>query len=313
MGKWERIKLGVQDVVEQLGVSRSYAYRLIRRLNDEPVETGNIVIPGKVSAGHFNERLAGKTANPTAAFAMSVSKDSKCGTWYVRCWYRDWQNERHKKTKRGFKSKKDAEIWERDFFARSNGAPTMTFGELCDFYAEGMKPRLKRNAWLTKEHMIGAKILPHFKNKAVNEIKPTDIIKWENKMLESRTFTGHEYTPTYLRAVSNQLSAILNHAAKFYGLDYNPMTKVERIGAKSAGEIQYWTKDEHLAFSKTVMDKPESFLAFEPLYWTGMRIGELPALTSADFDLRNQTVKIANLTSGSETKTSSLRRRRPNP
>ena len=140
--------------------------------------------------------------------------------------------------------------------------------------------------------MIRTKILPYFKDKAVNEIKPTDIIKWENAMLESRTSTGHEYAPTYLRAVSNQLSAILNHAVKFYGLDYNPMTKVECIGAKSAGEMQYWTKDEYLAFSKTVMDKPDSFLAFELLYWTGMRVGELLALTPVDFDFRKQTVKI---------------------
>lgn len=223
---------------------------------------------------------------------MSVSKDGKRGTWYVQCWYRDWQNERHKKTKRGFKSKKDAEAWERDFVARCNGAPTMTFGEFCSLYAEDMKPRLKRNTWLTKEHMIRTKILPYFKDKAVNEIKPTDIIKWENAMLESRTSTGREYAPTYLRAVSNQLSAILNHAVKFYGLDYNPMTKVECIGAKSAGEMQYWTKDEYLAFSKTVMDKPDSFLAFELLYWTGMRVGELLALTPADFDFRKQTVEI---------------------
>lgn len=57
----EKKMLGVQDVVEQLGVSRSYAYRLMRRLNDELSETGNIVIPGKVSAKYFNERLFGKT------------------------------------------------------------------------------------------------------------------------------------------------------------------------------------------------------------------------------------------------------------
>ena len=33
------------------------------------------------------------------------------------------------------------------------------------------------------------------------------------------------------------------------------------------------------------MDKPDSFLAFEVLYWTGVRVGELLALTPANFDL----------------------------
>ena len=60
----ERKMLGVQDVVEQLGVSRSYAYRLMRKLNDELEETGNIVIPGKVSSEYFNERLFGKSSQP---------------------------------------------------------------------------------------------------------------------------------------------------------------------------------------------------------------------------------------------------------
>lgn len=40
------------------------------------------------------------------------------------------------------------------------------------------------------------------------------------------------------------------------------------------------------------MDKPISFYAFELLYWTGIREGELLALTPADFDLENKTVTI---------------------
>ena len=32
------------------------------------------------------------------------------------------------------------------------------------------------------------------------------------------------------------------------------------------------------------MDKPRSYYAFEMLYWTGIREGELLALTPSDFD-----------------------------
>ena len=41
------------------------------------------------------------------------------------------------------------------------------------------------------------------------------------------------------------------------------------------------------------MDKPVSYYAFQMLYWTGIREGELLALTPADFDFEHGTVKIS--------------------
>ena len=41
-----------------------------------------------------------------------------------------------------------------------------------------------------------------------------------------------------------------------------------------------------------MMDKPISFYAFEILYWCGLRLGELLALTAADFDFDESTVRI---------------------
>ena len=40
------------------------------------------------------------------------------------------------------------------------------------------------------------------------------------------------------------------------------------------------------------MDKPISFYAFEMLYWCGIRMGEMLALTPADFDFVKSTVTI---------------------
>ncbi len=42
----------------------------------------------------------------------------------------------------------------------------------------------------------------------------------------------------------------------------------------------------------TVEDKPEARMAFLLLYWTGMRIGELLALTYNDIDLEKRTISI---------------------
>lgn len=41
--------MGVTEVAEQLGTSKAYAYRVIRKLNAELVKEGRLVIQGKVS------------------------------------------------------------------------------------------------------------------------------------------------------------------------------------------------------------------------------------------------------------------------
>lgn len=135
----------------------------------------------------------------------------------------------------------------------AGGSLSMTFGEFVKLYEEDVRPRLKLNTWLTKEHAIATKILPHFSSKRVDEITSTDIIRWENELSAARTATGEPYAPTYLHIVSNQMSAILNHVVRFYGLASNPMLKVGKMGAKQAGEMRFWTKSEHLRFSEAVM------------------------------------------------------------
>lgn len=61
---------------------------------------------------------------------------------------------------------------------------------------------------------------------------------------------------------------------------------------KKNREMLFWTKEEYLKFADAMMDKPMSYYAFEMLYWTGIREGELLALTSADFDFEKRTVTI---------------------
>ena len=47
-------------------------------------------------------------------------------------------------------------------------------------------------------------------------------------------------------------------------------------------------------FSEAVMDKPDAWLAFEVLFWTGLREGEMLALTPSDIDLARSRVSVTN-------------------
>ena len=111
----------------------------------------------------------------------------------------------------------------------------------------------------------------------LNEIKPTDIRRWQNELSASRGKDGKPYSQTYLRCINNQLTAIFNYAVKYYGLKENPCHKAGGMGKKKADEMLFWTKDEFNAFIPTVADKPASYAIFMTLYYTGIREGELLA------------------------------------
>lgn len=223
---------------------------------------------------------------------MPAYKDPAKGTWYVSFYYVNWKGERERKLKRGFSTKRDALEFEREFLQQKTADLTMTFEAFVKIYIEDMKNRIRQHTWKTKTSIIEGKLLPYFKDKKMSEITPKDVIQWQNEMMSYRDKNGRAFSPVYLKTLHNQLSAIFNHAVKYYELKSNPAAKAGNMGKEKSKEMLFWTKDEYLKFAEAMMDKPISYYAFEMLYWCGLRLGELLALTSSDFDFIKSTVTI---------------------
>ena len=223
---------------------------------------------------------------------MAAFKNKDNGTWYVQFRYTDWKGERQQKLKRGFATKKEAQAWEREFLMEKQADINMTFESFVALYEKDIKPKLKINTWLTKESIIQKKILPYFSKRKLSEITAKDIIDWQNEIRGLTDSHGKPLSKTYLKTVHNQLSAIFNHAIRYYGLQINPAQRAGNMGAEERREMLFWTREEYTLFSEAMMDKPISFYAFEMLYWCGIREGELLALTPADFDFQKQTLRI---------------------
>ena len=64
------------------------------------------------------------------------------------------------------------------------------------------------------------------------------------------------------------------------------------MGKAKGKEMLFWTKEEYLKFSEVMKDKPISYYAFEVLYWTGIREGELLALERGDFNIPDRKLTI---------------------
>lgn len=223
---------------------------------------------------------------------MAAYKDEQRGTWYVSFHYYDWTGKNCRKVKRGFKTKREATEWERHFRMKEAADLDMTFEEFVQAYTRDMKPKLKHNTWLTKEHILRTKLLPYFRDKKMRDIRPKDIIQWQNEQISYRDEKGKPYAPTYLKTLQSELSALFNHAVRFYELKSNPVVKAGPLGKGKAEEMLFWTKEEYKKFADEMMDKPVSFYAFEMLYRCGIREGELLALTAADFNFDKETVTI---------------------
>lgn len=217
---------------------------------------------------------------------MPAYKDKERNTWYCSFYYTNWKGEKKLKKKRGFTTKKEATSWERNFLETQQSDVNMSFENFWNVYLKDMEVRLRENTIITKKYIVELKILPYFKKKAINDIKPSDIREWQNELI------NEGYKATYLKTINNQLSAIFNYAQRYYSLSDNPCLKAGTIGKARAEEMQFWTKEEFNKFVKGIEDKIQSKMAFYTLFWTGIRIGELMALTYSDIDFKDSIISI---------------------
>ncbi|MDU2099073.1 MAG: tyrosine-type recombinase/integrase [Staphylococcus sp.] len=83
---------------------------------------------------------------------------------------------------------------------------------------------------------------------------------------------------------------MLNHAVRFYGLRINPCKIVgyAKVPNEIPNKMRYWTYDEYLKAIDNITDL-KSKTAINLLYWTGMRKGELYALTWNKIDFNDKT------------------------
>ena len=92
---------------------------------------------------------------------MAVIKNNKTGTWEVRTYYKDLTGARKQKPRGALQEERSLE-WERNFKLKEDQSINMSFKSFVDIYLTDLEPRIKRNTFLTKKHIIETKILPYF-------------------------------------------------------------------------------------------------------------------------------------------------------
>ena len=205
--------------------------------------------------------------------------------YYASFYYADYAGKRTRKKKEGFLTAAAAKQFEKDFLDQHIGSSDILFKNLVENYFADCAQRLKPNTVHQKKLYFKTHITPFFSDYPISEIKPLHVRQWQNGIVKK------DFKPGYLRMIHAQLAAVLNYAMKYYGLKQNPATLAGSIGTlKQQKAIQFYTPDQFKRFMRHVMEKYR--LAFKILFFTGLRIGELLALTIGDFDPAAGTLDI---------------------
>jgi len=222
---------------------------------------------------------------------MPTYYDETTKAWFCKFYYTDYTGAKKQKKKRGFKLQREAKKWETDFLAKESTQIDIPFDIFVESYLKDMATRLKPYTMQMKQYLIEKHIIPYFSNKRVNAITALDIRQWQNQLIEYRDIKGKGLSSVYLRKISAQMTAIFNYAVKYYDLTTNPCTKAGNIGNNKSKEMDIFTQEEFNKFIDHLEDSIDHAI-FMTLFYTGMRKGELFALTVGDIDLTNGVINI---------------------
>ena len=190
-----------------------------------------------------------------------------------------------------YATKKEAEKALSLFKLKENQNVKKEFSIVASAYFEEMYKKRKESTVYCYESAYEKNIKPYFENKDIYSINIQDVNKWHDILTEKG------FKRNYLNKCYIILNSIMKFAQKNYGLEKNC---VEIVGCfegtneeviKDEEKIRYITFEEFKKFISFV-DSKEWFTFFNFLYYTGMRKGEIQALTWNDIDFKAKNITV---------------------
>ena len=216
--------------------------------------------------------------------------------WFAKFQYTDSEGNKRTKIKRGFRTEKEAKAFEKKFLADVEANKDYLFEKVVEFYFETCSNQIKLSSLQTKQSIFEKFILPDFSGKDIRNIKTSDLTRWQNKRLFARDKSGERlYSDTYIKTVNSQLRGLFNFAVAndYLERNENPILDLSSVGKKeSERDYIVWTRKDFSLFLRSISDYEDAYYAFLLLFYTGIRKGELLALTIKDFDYENQKLYV---------------------
>ena len=223
------------------------------------------------------------------------TKDGR--SYYFRCYYTDMYGNRKQKESKLYKLSSEAKEAEREFLNNVEKKDitdnNISFENVYNEWLLIKKRVIKCTTFYRLKKCLNKRVLSFFKKYKLHTIKMDTINKWYS-YLES-TNTSEEYQNSLI----GSFKEILTYAKDNYEFDPKIISKVQKkrisreIKTIREAEWNFWTNEEFDTFIKCV-DDSLYYTIFNFLYYTGLRIGEMIALTWKDINLEKKELYIRN-------------------
>ena len=208
----------------------------------------------------------------------------------------DNKGRRKETTRRGFKTKKEAQLCEAKIKTEiaNNGllnTDVTTFKEIYELWYEGYQHTIKESTLLVNQHIFNL-LLDKLENMQLKKIT----LPFCQKVINDYS---KQFSLAVLKKIKIYGSMILDYAVKMKVIYDNPMKDVllpkKDDDINSDDKDKYYSKDELKQFLTLVDNENDIKLTamFRVLAFTGIRKGELQALDWEDIDFTNNTINIS--------------------
>lgn len=224
------------------------------------------------------------------------------GPWVVR--FRTVENgerinKRLSKDEHGnnFSSKKEAQAaFEAYIKEHANESKVVSdsllFDELLKRYLKYDATLVRESTTYDKENVFMLHITPYFTGKRVDKLTKINILDWLdliNGLISERT--NKPYSFKYKEKIRGYMFSFLSFCEDFFDIP-NVMKRLKTPRNKPPKkEMQFYDLEEFDALCNVIDDLMWKTF-FMTLYYSGMRVGELLALTNKDVNFEKETIKI---------------------
>lgn len=200
-----------------------------------------------------------------------IKKETKTNTWYVRFYYQGKDIR-----KKGFKTKQEAIEFEENKRNELKGfiGSTENIEQLLSIYLQRRKTKVKLPTYEKDERILNKYVKPYFKY--TYQLNAHSIMEWKTNLLNNG-FKEH-----YINQIIKCFKSFLTYSATISKIDNRAIDELDIVKLYEVKEeMKIWSVDEFNQFISVVDDAYYNTL-FTTLFWSGLRISELKALTKKD-------------------------------
>ncbi|EOL43643.1 site-specific integrase [Enterococcus caccae] len=243
----------------------------------------------------------------------NIYQDKKTKKWFFRAYFgTDSNGKKLQKTKRGFSSQREAKL-AYDKFMLTHGYNQSITNQLStsnqitfeEFYrvrfVKWYEKQVKRQTFENAQFIFEQK-MSYFYSLRVRDISSSDIEDWMFELSQTSTRNSRKQkvqdtlSKSYINRIRGHLKIIMDRAVHEGLIETNPVDKVSYLPLENK-RVDFWEIQEFKkvmnVFSDNSIQVKHRKLVFELLFYTGLRIGELEALSwdNVNFEKNQITVE----------------------